>query len=54
MDERQLAIAKHDVARRLSLDPPFVLNLNSADREWEECTTRALEQLGGEIVPGAE
>ena len=40
------------VERSVSLDPPFVLSFDGADREGVECVRRALEQLGGEVVSG--
>ena len=40
--------------RNASLDPPFVLSFDAAEREGVECVRRALEQLGGEVVFGTE
>ena len=42
------------VERNMSLDPPFVLSFDAADREGVECVRRALEQCGAEVISGTE
>ena len=38
----------------MSLDTPLVPSFDVAERDRVECVRRALEQLGGEIVPDTE
>ena len=42
------------VKRSASLDPPFVLSFDAAERQGVECVRRALEQMGGEVLSGTE
>ena len=49
-----MEIAEGVVERSVSLDPPFVLSFDAAEREGVECVRRALEQLGSKIVSGTE
>ena len=54
VEEGALEIEEAVVERSVSLDPPFVLSFDAAEREGMECVRRGLEQLGGEVVAGTE
>ena len=54
MEERALKIDEREVAESVSPVPPFVPNLNVAEREGVECVRRVLEQLSSEVNDGTE
>ena len=42
------------VERSASLEPPFVLSFDAAEREGVKFARRALEQLGGEVISATQ
>ena len=52
--EGALDIDNGAVKRSASLDPPFAISFDAAEREGVECVRRALEQLVGEVLSGTE
>ena len=53
VEERALEIDEREVEESVSPVPPFVPNLNVAEREVE-CVRRVLEQLSSEVIDGTE
>ena len=49
-----LQIDEGVLQRSLSLDPPFVLSFDAAEKKGVEWLGKALEQLGGEVISGTD
>ena len=54
MEERALEIDEREVEESVSPVPPFVPNLDVAEREGVECVRWVLEQLSSEVIDGTE
>ena len=54
VEEGVFEIDEGVVERNVSLDRPFVLSFDTAERKGVECVRRALKQLGGEVVSATE
>ena len=53
-EDGALEIDKRVVEMKVSLDHPFVPNLDIAEKEGVECVQRALELLSSEVICGSE